>query len=84
MIWIRLHTADLTNNPKAGNSCNLVNNRIVIMAGGCWGRGIGQCYNYGWNTLMYDIVEADWGWTYSNTTEGYFVPKQIHAVVGGE
>ena len=83
MMWIRLHTADITNDPKAGSSCNLVNNHIVFMAGGCWGTGIGNCYSYGWDPLIYDISAADWSWNYSNSSSPYFVPEQIYTVIGG-
>ena len=84
MMWIRLHTNDDTNYPKDGSSCNLVNDRLVFMAGGCWGLGVGNCANYGWDPLVYDIAAADWSWSYHNAEEGYFVPKQIYHIIGGK
>ncbi|MCJ1394522.1 hypothetical protein MMC18_007401 [Xylographa bjoerkii] len=82
-IWIRLYTADITNNPKTGSSCNLINDRYVLMAGGCWGTGIGNCASYGWDPLLYDIVLGDWSWSYDPALEGYFVPDQVYNVIGG-
>lgn len=54
------------------------------MAEGCWGSGIGNCYSYGWNPLLYDIALGDWKWNYDSTLQGYFVPQQIYDLIGGK
>jgi hypothetical protein len=82
-VWIRLQTADTTNLPKPGSSCNLIHDRYVFMAGGCWGNGIGNCVSYSYNPLLYDISVGDWNWNYNVNTTGYTVPKQIQDIIGG-
>lgn len=83
-MWIRLSTDDITNNPKTGGSCNLINNRFVLMAEGCWIEGDDKCLSYGWNPLLYDITAGDWQWTYDPVYyNGYSVPDEIFEVIGG-
>ena len=78
-----MNTSDNTNLPKAGSTCNAIHDRYALLADGCWGTGIGNCYSYGWNPLLYDISGRDWGWDYNPTVEGYTVPTTIRNVIGG-
>lgn len=80
-----MNTSDITNNPKTGSSCNLVNNRLVIMLDGCWIDGNDKCLSYGWNPLLYDITIRDWNWDYDPVAHnGYSVPQQIFEAIGGK
>lgn len=78
-----MNTTDNTNNPKTSGSCNLINGRYVLMGDGCYLGPNNTCLSYGWNPLLYDIAQGDWGWTYSPTIEGYYIPAQIYTVIGG-
>ncbi|KAI3391522.1 hypothetical protein diail_7184 [Diaporthe ilicicola] len=87
-MWIRMKTTDISNNPKAGSTCNLIHDRYVFMVDGCWTEGEQKCLSYGWNPLIYDITadsstqDADWNWFYDPTVAGYNVPGQISEVLG--
>lgn len=82
-------SVDTSNNPKAGSTCNLVHDRFVIMADGCWMEGEDACNNYGFNPLVYSIAaigvgtsNADWYWIFEPSWAGYDVPQQIYEVLG--
>lgn len=78
-----MNTSDTTNLPKVGSTCNIIHDRYALLADGCWGTGIGNCYSYGWNPLLYDICGGDWGWNYDPTVGGYTVPTTIRSIIGG-
>lgn len=86
-MWIRLGSLDVSNLPKTGSTCNLVHDRFVVMADGCWMSGADECDSYGWNPLVYSIAAvgngyADWTWVFDPTNAGYLVPQQIYEVLG--
>ena len=82
-MWIHLNTSDTTNTPKVGSTCTVIHERYALLADGCWGRGFGHCYSYGWNPLLYDICGGGWAWDYKPDTVGYTVPIAIRSIIGG-
>ena len=82
-VWIPLNTSDTINVVKVGIICTVIHDRYALLADGCWGTGIGSCYSYGWNPLLYDICGGDWEWDYNPTAGGYTVPVPIRNVIGG-
>lgn len=78
-----MNTSDTTNTPKAGSTCNLVHDRYVFLADGCWGTGIGNCASYGWDPLLYDLTIGDFHFEYDPRATGYIMPPAIYKVIGG-
>ncbi|RDW91841.1 hypothetical protein BP5796_01235 [Coleophoma crateriformis] len=82
-MWIQLEGTDATNVPRSSSSCSLINERFVLLTGGCWIAGNGSCLGSGQDPLLYNINTAAWASDFEALVADYAVPSQIFNVIGG-
>ncbi|RDW79447.1 hypothetical protein BP6252_04085 [Coleophoma cylindrospora] len=82
-FWIQLESADATHVPRSSSSCTLINERFVLMTGGCWIAGNGSCLGSGPDPLLYNLNTAAWVTDFDVLVADYAVPSQIFNLIGG-